>query len=213
MAVSVELAPEVLEVLAALGAQTQRQLRNAVSHSVNALARGDLEGRVRPWDLARLRHGSKELGEVTAARAVQVDGGVLMVEVLSGGQRLVFRRVDDGWRLVRFADGDDVSVCPETARRVALRGWSPDAVLDGLGIARPDGVELEVVSRDLGQGETETCYRYQRVDADRSILVEEVKNEIYDGTPYSTYVRGVVIDDGRGLLLTGSGDNATVTEG
>ena len=41
-------------------------------------------------------------------------------------------------------------------------------------------VELEVVSAYLGEGE-----------GDRSILAEEVKNEICDGaTPYSTYVRG-----------------------
>ena len=63
---------------------------------------------------------------------------------------------------VRFADDDDVSIPPETTRRVQLRG--------------------------------------------RSILAEEVKNEIYDGaTPYSTYVRGVIIDGYRGVLLTGSG--------
>ncbi|MDT5130281.1 MAG: hypothetical protein QOH54_5925, partial [Mycobacterium sp.] len=79
--------------------------------------------------------------------------------------------------------GDDESVRPETARQVPLRGWGPDAVLDALGIDRPDGVELEVVSCDLGQGETETCHRYQRVDY------------------------------GRGQLLTGSGDNAILTEG
>ena len=71
---------------------------------------------------------------------------------------------------VRFADDDDVSIRPETTRRVQLRG--------------------------------------------RSILAEEVKNEIYDGaTPYSTYVRGVIIDGYRGVLLTGSGDSALVIEG
>jgi hypothetical protein len=48
----------------------------------------------------------------------------------------------------------------------------------------------------------------------RSILAEEVKNEIFDGaTPYSTYVRGVIIDGERGVLLTGKGDSAMVIEG
>ena len=37
---------------------------------------------------------------------------------------------------------------------------------------------------------------------------------MYDGaTPYSTYVRGVIIDGDRGVLLTGSGDSALVIEG
>ena len=46
-----------------------------------------------------------------------------------------------------------------------------------------------------------------------SILAEEVKNEIYDGaTPYSTYVRGVIIDGDRGVLLTGRDDSALVIE-
>ena len=46
------------------------------------------------------------------------------------------------------------------------------------------------------------------------MLAEEVKNEIYDGaTPYTTYLRGVVIDGERGVLLTGSGDDALVIEG
>jgi hypothetical protein len=87
-------------------------------------------------------------------------------------------------------------------------------VLAALGIAKPDGVELEVVSEDLGQGEAETRYRYQGTEGGRSILAEEVKNEIYDGaTPYSTYVRGVIIDGDRGVVLTGSGDSAQVFEG
>ena len=83
-----------------------------------------------------------------------------------------------------------------------------------LGIAKPDGVELEVVSEDLGQGETETSYRCQWTEGRRSILAEEVKNEIYDGaTPYSTYVRGVIVGGDRGVLLTGSGSSAVVIEG
>ena len=127
---------------------------------------------------------------------------------------MVFRGVDDEWRLVRFADDDDVSIRPETTRRVELRGSAPDSVLAALGIAKPDGVELEVVSEDLGQGETQTRYRYQWTEGGRSILAEEVKNEIYDGaTPYSTYVRGVIIDGDRGVLLTGRDDSALIIEG
>ena len=46
------------------------------------------------------------------------------------------------------------------------------------------------------------------------VLAEEIKTEIFDGaTPYSTYVRGVVIDGDRGVLLTGRDDSAIVTEG
>jgi hypothetical protein len=45
-------------------------------------------------------------------------------------------------------------------------------------------------------------------------LAEEVKNEIYDGaTPYTTYVRGVIVEGDRGVLLTGRGDSALVIEG
>jgi hypothetical protein len=93
-------------------------------------------------------------------------------------------------------------------------GCGPDSMLATLGIARPDGVELEVLSEDLGQGETETSYRYQWSEGGRSILAEEVKNEIYDGaTPYSTYVRGVIVGGDRGVFLTGSGGSAVVIEG
>jgi hypothetical protein len=52
------------------------------------------------------------------------------------------------------------------------------------------------------------------VTGGRSILAEEVKNEIFDGaTPSSSYLRGVIIDGDRGVLLTGTGDSALVTEG
>ena len=81
----------------------------------------------------------------------------------------------------RASDADGISVRPEIARRVELPGWGPDSVLAALGIAKPDDVELEVVSEDLGQGETQTRYRYQWTDGGRSIVAEEVKNEIYDG--------------------------------
>jgi hypothetical protein len=136
-------------------------------------------------------------------------------ELLPGGQRILFRGVDDEWRLVRFADDDHVSIRPETTRRVELRGWGPDSVPAALGIAKPDDVELEVVSEDLGHGETETLYRYQWTEGGgRSILAEEIKNEIYDGaTPYSTYVRGVIVEGDRGMLLTGRDDSALIIEG
>jgi hypothetical protein len=43
---------------------------------------------------------------------------------------------------------------------------------------------------------------------------EEIKNEIFDGaTPYSTYVRGVIVDGDRGVLLTGRDDSALIIEG
>jgi len=109
---------------------------------------------------------------------------------------------------------EDVSIRPETTRRVELHGWGPDSVLAALGIAKPDGVDLEVVSEDLGQGETETRHRYQWTEGGRSILAEEIKNEIYDGaTPYTTYVRGVIVDGDRGVLLTGRDDSALIIEG
>jgi len=45
-------------------------------------------------------------------------------------------------------------------------------------------------------------------------LAEEVKNEIYDSaTPYSIYVRGVIVDGDRGVLLTGRDDSALINEG
>jgi uncharacterized radical SAM superfamily protein len=47
-----------------------------------------------------------------------------------------------------------------------------------------------------------------------AILAEEIKNEIFDGaTPYTTYVRGVIIDGDRGVLLTGGDDSALVIGG
>jgi hypothetical protein len=75
-------------------------------------------------------------------------------------------------------------------------------------------VELEVVSEYLGEGQTDTSHRYQWTERGRSILAEDVKNEIYHGaTPYSAYVRGVIVDGGRGVLLTGRGDSALIIEG
>jgi hypothetical protein len=39
--------------------------------------------------------GPRELGEVSSARAVSVDEDLLVAELLPGGQRIVFRGVDD----------------------------------------------------------------------------------------------------------------------
>jgi hypothetical protein len=45
-------------------------------------------------------------------------------------------------------------------------------------------------------------------------LAEEVKNEIYDGaTRHSTYVRGVIVDSGRSVLLTGRDDSSLIIGG
>ena len=189
-------------------------IQSAIAGGVRRLVEGALSGGVRPWDLPELQRRAAGLGEVASARAVSVDEDGLVAELLPGRQRIVFRGVDDEWRLVRFADDDVVSIRPETTRRVELHGWGPDSVLAALGIAKPDGVDLEVVSEDLGQGETETRYRYQWTEGGRSILAEEVKNEIYDGaTPYSTYVRGVIVDGDHGVLLTGRDDSALIIEG
>jgi hypothetical protein len=217
--IAVELAPEVTASLRAMkdrGTPPPRchsgVIKCAIAGAVRRLVEGALSGGVRPWDLPELQRRAN-LGEVSSARAVSVDEEVLVAELLSGGQRIVFRRVDDEWRLVRFVDSDDISR-PETTCRVELRGSAPDSVLTALGITKPDDVELEVVSEDLGQGETETSYRYQWTEGGRSIMAEEIKNEIYDGaTPYSTYVRGVIIDSDRGLLLTGRDDSALIIEG
>jgi hypothetical protein len=47
-----------------------------------------------------------------------------------------------------------------------------------------------------------------------SVLAEQIKAETYDGaTPYSIYVRGVIIDGDRGVLLTDRDDSALITEG
>lgn len=219
--IPVELAPEVTALLRAMKDRGTPQPRchkgvvqSAIAGGVRRPIEGALSGGMRPWDLAELQRRAAGLGEVSSARAVSVDEDVLVAELLPAGERIVFRGVDDEWRLVRLADGDDVSIRPETTRRVELHGSAPDSVLAALGIAKPDGVELEVVSEDLGQGETQTGYRYLWTEGGRSILAGEVKNEIYDGaTPYSTYVRGVIIDGDRGVLLTGRDDSAPVVEG
>jgi len=218
--IPVDFAPEVLESLRRArdhGSPAPRchkgRIRSAIEGAARRLVENDLAG-VRPWDLPELQRRAAELGEVSSARAVSVDQDVLVAELRPGGHRILFLGVDDGWRLVRFTDGADVSLRPETIRQVTLSGWGPDSVLAALGLAKPDGVELEVVSEDLGQGETRTSYRYQWTDGSRSVLAEEVKTEIFDGaTPASTYVRGEIVDGDRGVLLTSAHGNAVLIEG
>ena len=189
-------------------------IESAIAGGVRRLLDNTLPGGVRPWDLPELERRAAEVGDVSSARAVSVDENALVAELVPGGQRIVFRGIDDGWRLVRFVDGHDVSVRLETTRRVDLRGSAPESVLTALGLVKPDGVALEVVSEYVGQGESKTSHRYRWTEGSRSILAEEVKNEIYDGaTPYTTYVRGVIVDGDRGVLLTGRDDSALIIEG
>ena len=220
--IPVELAPDVVTSLRRMrdrGEQPPRchggVIRSAIADAVRRLVGDGLSGGVRPWDLPALQRRAAGLDEVSSARAVSVDEHAVVAEMIPGGERIVLRAVDDGWRLVRFVDGDDVSVRPETTRRVALEGWGPDAVLAALGIAKPEGVALEHSDEYLGQGETEYRHGYQWVDErGRSILAEQIKSEIFDGaTPSSTYVRGVIIDGDRGVLLTGRDDSALIIEG
>jgi len=189
-------------------------IQSAIAGGVRRLVDNTLSSGVRPWDLPELQRRAGSLGEVASARAISVDENVLVAELAPGGQRIVFRGVDDERRLVRFADGDDISIRPEATLRVDLCGTGPDSVLIAMGVNKPADVKLEVLSEDLGQGETQTRYRYQWTEGGRSILAEEVKNEIYDGaTPYTTYVRGVIVDGDRGVLLTGRDDSALIVEG
>ncbi|SEH86042.1 hypothetical protein SAMN04489835_4986 [Mycolicibacterium rutilum] len=219
---TVDLAPEVLDALRAMADHgdppprcRKGVLRAAISGAVRGLADDTLDSAVRPWDLQALRQRAAALGEIVSARAVFVDESVMVAELAPSGERIVFRGVDDGWRLVRFADGADYRVRPETTRLVELPGSDPDAVLAVLGISKPDGVELRYSSADLGQGETETRWTYSWVDAaGRSILVEEIKGEIYDGaTPAWRSLRAVIIDGDGGLLLSGRDGTAVITEG
>lgn len=149
---------------------------------------------------------------------VHLDKDLVVAELLPGRERVVLRGVGDAWRLVRFLDAaeitDQVRLIPETTREITLAEFSPDAVLTALGVAKPDDVELDIDSEDLGQGQSETRYRYLFTDNGRSVLAEEVKNEIFDGaTPCSRYLRGVLIDGGRGTLVTASRDGAVLTQG
>jgi hypothetical protein len=87
---------------------------------------------------------------------------------------------------VRPARGADYSLQPKFARTVALDGSGPDAVLAAPGaIVKPDDVERQYSSEDLGQGETEYRDGYRWTDdAGRTILAEEIKNEIFDGATH-----------------------------
>lgn len=220
--IDVHLAPEVVASVRAMsdaGRIPQRcnegVISGAIGGSVTRMLSDELSGAVRPWHLDALRRGAGQLGDVTSARAVSVDEDVLVVELEPSRRRIVYRGVEDGWRMVRFVDGDDISVRPETTREVELHGWGPDAVLAALGVEKPDDVKLDAVDEYLGQGETETRYSYRWTDdAGRSILAEQIRNEIFDGaTPYTTYVRGVIIDGDTGVLLHGRDDRALITEG
>jgi hypothetical protein len=220
--IAVNLTPQVVATLREMrdrGEQPPRchdgVIRSAIAGAVRRLIDGDLSGGVRPWDLPALQRKAKALREVSEANVVSVSPQALVVELLPGGERIVLRGVDESWRLVRFVEDGDLSVRPEMSRRVVLQGSGPDAVLAALGVAKPDGVELQYSDEYLGQGETEYRHGYQWTDdAGRRILAEEVKNEIFDGaTPYSTYLRGVIIDGDGGVLLSGRDDSALIIEG
>lgn len=225
MSDSVDLAPEVIAALWALRDAGEIPLRcnkgpirTAVAAAVRALNDDNLGPNVRPWDLSALRRRAAELGHVTGAVVVHLDKDLVVAELLPGRERVVLRGVGDAWRLVRFLDAaeitDQVRLIPETTREITLAEFSPDAVLTALGVAKPDDVELDIDSEDLGQGQSETRYRYLFTDNGRSVLAEEVKNEIFDGaTSCSRYLRGVLIDGGRGTLVTASRDGAVLTEG
>jgi hypothetical protein len=193
-------------------------IRTALAAAVWALNADELGPKVRPWHLSALRRRAADLSEVTGANAVYVDDEVLVAELIPGRERVVLRGVTDGWRLVRFLDAGeittDVRLNPETTQDITLEGFSPEAVLTALGVAKPDDVELDIESEELGQGETETRYRYLFTDHGRSVLAEEVKNEIFDGaTPCSRYLRGVLIDGVHGALVTANRDGAQLIRG
>lgn len=189
-------------------------MSDAVRRAVGLLASGRFEGHVRPWHVAALRREAASLGEVSAAVAVHLDGDELVAELTPSGRRIGLRWSGYEWRLVSFVAPGDTTLPPETTRDVPLLGDGPDGVLATLGIDRPPGVTLRWVDTELGQGETETRHGYEWTDGTRSILAEEIRNEIFDGaTPYTIYVRGVVVDGDHGCILSGSGDSATLIEG
>ncbi len=225
MSESVDLAPEVISALWALRDAGEVPLRcnkgpirAAVAAAVRALGEDNLGPKVRPWDLSALRRRAAELGEISGAVAVYLNKEMVVAELLPGRERVVLRGVGDGWRLVRFLDAAEVAeavrLTPESTREITLEAFSPDAVLTALGVAKPDDVDLDVESEDLGRGHTETRYRYLFTDNGRSVLAEEVTSEIFDGaTSCSRYLRGVLIDGGRGSLVTASREGAVLTQG
>ena len=225
MSDSVDLAPEVIAALWALRDAGEIPLRcnkgpvrAAVAAAVRALDNDSLGPQVRPWDLSALRRRAADLDEITGAVAVYLDEEMVIAELMPGRERVVLRGVGDGWRLVRFLDDSEVNgqvrLVPETTREITLEAFSPEAVLTAMGVDKPDDVDLDIECEDLGQGETRTLYRYLFTDNGRSVLAEEVKSEIFDGaTPCSGYLRGVLIDGGRGTLVTASRDGAVLTQG
>jgi hypothetical protein len=57
-------------------------------------------------------------------------------------------------------------------------------------------------------------YGYEWTDGTRTVLAEEIKTEIFDGaTPYSRYLRGIIVDGEHGAILSGSGEDAPLIEG
>ena len=97
---------------------TKAAIRSAVSAAVRRLLADDLDGIVRPWDLPALRREAVGLGNVDAVQVISVGADALVAELRPSGRRIVFRGVDDGWRLVRFATDDEVSLRPERVRSV-----------------------------------------------------------------------------------------------
>jgi hypothetical protein len=129
--IPVELTPDVSASLRAMkdrGTPPPRchsgVIKSAIAGAVRRLIENDLSGTVRPWDLPELQRRAAGLDAVSSARVVSIDENVVVAELLPGGQRIVFRGADGEWRLVRFAGGDDVSIRPETTRRVELRDRS-----------------------------------------------------------------------------------------
>ena len=148
------------------------------------------------------------------AVAVHLDEDVLVAELAPSGERIVLCGDGDHWRLVRFLDpgeaAEEVRLVPETTREITLDDFSPDAVLAALGITRPDDVELDVESANLGPGETRTVMRYLFTDAGRSVLAEQITE---GATPLWRLLRGVLIDGGRGALVTANRDGAQLIMG
>ncbi len=218
---SVELASRVvtaLRVLREAGEVPLRcnkgPIRTAIAAAVRALTEDNLGAKVRPWHLSALRRRAAELGPVTGAVAVHLDEAVLVAELLPSRDRILLCGDEDHWRLVRFLDPaeatDEVRLVPETTREITLDGFSPDAVLAALGITLPDDVELDIESADLGRGETRTVLRYLFTDAGRSVLAEEITD---GATPTWSRLRGVLIDGGRGALVTANRDGARLIMG
>jgi hypothetical protein len=108
MLVPVDVKPEVVAALQ--NRVAVREARHAIEHTVRAMLSGDLDGRVRPWDLPALQARAATLGEVSSAEAVRVEAGVLVAELQPGGQPMLFRRIDDGRDLILTGSGDTATV-------------------------------------------------------------------------------------------------------